>query len=98
MQNAEAEKQEIAHHDLHEVAEVLSDREIIELKQQRKGYKFNCVNCHKETYSRNEYAKYCCEYCRVEGIKHRQKSDFYMKNDEFERNGMIEWANPEFLS
>lgn len=80
------------------MAEVLSDREIIELKQQRKGYKFNCLNCHKETYSRNEYAKYCCEYCRVDGIKHRQKSDFYMKNDEFERNGMIEWANPEFLS
>jgi len=54
-----------------------------------------CENCHGEIVLKNKNARFCSDDCRMNGIRNRKKSDFYVAVDEFERQGVIEWVNPE---
>lgn len=56
---------------------------------------FSCENCGKETKKRSHHSKYCSEVCRISALKTKRKSDFFVRNDSFDTNGSIEWANPQ---
>lgn len=56
---------------------------------------FSCENCGKESKKRSHHSKYCSEVCRISASKTKRKSDFIVRNDSFDTNGSIEWANPQ---
>jgi hypothetical protein len=67
------------------------------------GYKITCAHCGKETIKKSKAAKYCTTSCRVahskeSGLSGDSKSPaFYLVNDDFDKAGVIEWANSESL-
>ncbi len=67
------------------------------------GYKIACAHCGKETVKKSKTAKYCSTACRVAhnkatGMEDDGKhSSFYLVKDDFDKAGVIEWANSESL-
>ncbi len=57
-------------------------------------FSFSCDYCGKETPKTNTHSRYCSEVCRIGALKTKQRSDFYVQQDEFETAGFIEWKNP----
>jgi endogenous inhibitor of DNA gyrase (YacG/DUF329 family) len=73
----------------------LTEHKVCETKQtQENMLSFNCDYCGKETKQVSEHSRYCSEVCRISALKTKKKSDFYVKQDEFETAGFIEWKNP----
>lgn len=56
---------------------------------------FTCENCGKPSHKRSHHSRYCSEVCRISALRAKRKSDFFVRQDDFETNGFIEWANPE---
>lgn len=54
-----------------------------------------CEQCYTEFPSNNPHAKYCSDECRLVGIRRKQRSDFYTLRDDFEKDGSMEWVNPQ---
>jgi hypothetical protein len=67
------------------------------------GYKIACAHCGKETIKKSKTAKYCSTACRVAHNKAAgmeddgKSSSFYLVKDDFDKAGVIEWANSESL-
>jgi hypothetical protein len=55
---------------------------------------FVCESCGKTARKRSQHSRYCSEVCRISGLRAKKKSDFFVRQDDFETNGFIEWANP----
>lgn len=55
---------------------------------------FSCDYCGKETTKQNKHSRYCSEICQITASKSKQKSGFYVQQDEFDTAGFIEWKNP----
>jgi hypothetical protein len=55
---------------------------------------FSCDYCGKETTKQNKHSRYCSEICQITALKSKQKSGFYVQQDEFDTAGFIEWKNP----
>jgi hypothetical protein len=54
-----------------------------------------CEQCFMEFSSKNPHTKYCSDDCRLVALRRKQRSDFYTLRDDFEKNGSMEWVNPQ---
>ncbi len=55
---------------------------------------FSCETCGKETKKRSNHSRYCSEVCRISALRNKNKSDFFIRTDDFDTTGVIEWGKP----
>jgi endogenous inhibitor of DNA gyrase (YacG/DUF329 family) len=53
---------------------------------------FSCETCGKETKKRSNHSRYCSEVCRISALRNKNKSDFFIRTDDFDTTGVIEWS------
>jgi predicted nucleic acid-binding Zn ribbon protein len=56
----------------------------------------HCKNCFVTFKTKNPYAQFCSDECRLMAVRRKRNSDFYTLRDDFEIGGSMEWVNPQF--